>query len=450
MKKSKILLVDDNETILKLFVSLPEADHYNIVPRTSAEKAFEYLSEESVDLIVSDVQMPGLTGTELFLKVQDTYPDIPFILITAFGSTEDAVMAVKQGAFHYFKKPIDDKLDLLWSTIREALSKRNMLREVASLKKEKDLKYRIRSPIIGRSPGIKNILQLIKEAAEYPVNVLIYGETGTGKELVAESIHDMSDRRDKPFFAITCTELSHGVIESELFGHVKGAFTGAINQKKGVFEVAHEGTLFLDEIGVTPDYLQSKLLRVLETKSFKPVGGSTTQTSDFRIISATNRNLEKEVSAGNFRQDLFYRLNVFTIEIPPLRERREDIPLIAEYYLNLFARRYRKEIEGISESAFMALRSYSWPGNVRELVNVMERAVITCKNAIITTKHLPFKTDTDDAFITSDINLKEIERFYIELALKRTDFNKTRAAGILGISRNTLIQKTKKYETEVL
>jgi DNA-binding NtrC family response regulator len=436
-------LIDDNEAFLKLFLALPEANDFEITTLTSAAKALEILNMESADLIISDVQMPGMTGTVLFETVQDLYPDIPVILITAFGSTQAAIQAVKQGAFHYFEKPIDDKLDLLWTTVREALAKREMLREVASLRKEKSLRIETPSPIIGHSQEIKKLLQSVKEVAGLPATVLIYGETGTGKELVARSIHGLSARKNKPFFAVNCNEFAPGVLESELFGHEKGAFTGATARNIGLFEVAHQGTLFLDEITTALPLLQSKLLRVLETKNFTRVGRTLPIHSDFRLITATNRDIESEVAGERFRKDLFYRLNVYRINVPPLRSRREDIPLIAEYYLNQFSQAYNRPLYGLSERALISLVEYDWPGNVRELINVIERAVITCKDSRITTQSLPF--DTEALSSVSNLNLNDMEKIYIGFALRRTNNNKTNAAKLLGINRKTLIAKVKKY-----
>ncbi|RLB83133.1 MAG: hypothetical protein DRH17_03510 [Deltaproteobacteria bacterium] len=446
MSKPKILLIDDNEAFLELFLSLEGAQGFDIVPLTSAKKALEVLNKEPVDLIISDVQMPEMSGTELFSRVQDLYPDIPVILITAFGSTEGAIQAVKRGAFHYFEKPINDKLDLFWITVREALAKREILKELASLRRERSLQIKTPVTIIGQSEGIKKVARSIEEVADLPVTVLICGETGTGKELVARAIHNLSDRRDKPFFAVSCNEFALGVLESELFGHEKGAFTGAIDRKIGLFEVAHKGILFLDEISEAPPFFQSKLLRIVETKTFMRVGGIYPIYSDFRLLVATNRNLEAEVACGRFRQDLFYRLNIYTIEILPLRDRKEDIPLIAEFYLKRFSEAYRRPITGISTNAMLSLREYDWPGNVRELINVIERAVITCQDNMITTKHLPFGKGEYEKI--SDLDLRDVERFFIGLALRRTKNNKTKAADLLGISRKTLIEKIKNYELD--
>ena len=444
MEKPLILLVDDNEIFLELFCLQPEIEEFTVVPFSSAEKALAFLADNAVELIISDVQMPQVSGMDFFKTVHDRYPEIPFIFLTAFGSTERAIESVKKGAYHYFEKPLDDKIDLFWSTVREGLDKGRRNRELEALKKEKLLRGRSAATMVGRSKAMEKVFQSIAEVADLPVTVMICGETGTGKELVARAIHDTGNRRDRPFFAVNCNEFSPGILESELFGHEKGAFTGAVGRKKGIFELADRGTLFLDEISNASLELQSKLLRVVENQKFTRVGGAVELASDFRIVAATNIPLKPAVDAGRFRQDLFFRLNVYTIDIPPLRLRREDIPLMATYYLDRFNQLYARGLEGISENAMMALAKYEWPGNVRELVNVMARAVITCKSKMITTGELPF--DTQDRISASGFSLIEMEKFVIRRALEKTDYNNTHAAELLGIARKTLIEKIKKYE----
>ncbi len=436
-------MIDDDEGFLGLFSSLASAQDLDMVPLTSAKKALDLMSQDPVDMIISDIQMPGMSGIELFRTVQDLCPDVPVILITAYGSTEEAIWAVRHGAFHYFEKPIDDKLDLLWTTVREALNKRENLKELASLRRERSFQKKTPVTIIGQSEGINRLINSIEEIADLSVTVLISGETGTGKELVARAIHNLGGRRDKPFFAVNCNEFAPGVLESELFGHEKGAFTSAVDRKIGLFEVAHKGTLFLDEISESPLFFQAKLLRTVENRTFMRVGGTLPIYSAFRLLVSSNRDLEAEIAAGRFRQDLFYRLNVYTIELQPLRNRKEDVPLIAQFYLKRFCKEYRREIEGISTNAMLSLREYDWPGNVRELINVVERAVITCRNSMITTKDLPFGAGVYEKI--SDMNLRGVERFFIALALSRAQNNKTRAAGLLGISRKCLIDKVKGY-----
>ncbi|NOY68819.1 MAG: sigma-54-dependent Fis family transcriptional regulator [Deltaproteobacteria bacterium] len=445
MKKSKIQIIDNNEAFIELFLLMPETEEFKILPFSSPVQALKSLEKEPVDLIISDIEMPEMSGTDFFDRVQDLYPDIPVILVTAYGSSEMAIQMIRKGAFHYFEKPINDKIDLFWVTVREALGKRRRLAQIESLQKEVSLSA-MPTSMIGGSEGMQKVLESIREVADLPVTVLINGETGTGKELVARAVHDLGQRCDRPFFAVNCNEFSSGVLESELFGHERGAFTGAVTQKKGLFEIADKATLFLDEISSAPPAFQSKLLRVLETHDFSRVGGTARIYSDFRVITATNTDLDAEVEAGRFRADLLYRLNVYAIEIPPLRKRKEDIPLLADYYLNRFRKAYNRPLEGISERAIISLGLYDWPGNVRELVNVMERAVITCKGSMITTRDLPFNTEQLDAL--SNFNLKEMEKFFIGLALRQTGFNKTRAADLLGISRKTLIDKVKKYRID--
>jgi DNA-binding NtrC family response regulator len=443
MHRPRIMLIDDDEGFLGLFSSLASAQDLDMVPLTSPQKALELMSQDPVDVIISDIQMPGMSGTELFRTVQDRYPDVPVILITAYGSAEEAIWAVRHGAFHYFEKPINDKLDLLWTTVREALNKRENLKELASLRRERSFQKKTPVTIIGQSEEMRGLIHSIEEVAGLSVTVLISGETGTGKELVARAIHNLSGRRDKPFLAVNCNEFAPGVLESELFGHERGAFTSAVDRKIGLFEVAHKGTLFLDEISESPLFFQSKLLRTVENRTFMRVGGTLPIYSDFRLLVSSNRDLEIEIAAGRFRQDLFYRLNVYTIDLQPLRNRKEDIPLIAEFYFKRFRKEYSREIEGISTNAMLSLREYDWPGNVRELINVVERAVITCRGSMITTKDLPFGAGGYERI--PDLNLRGVEKFFIALALSRTQNNKTKAADLLGITRKTLAEKIKSY-----
>lgn len=441
------LLIDDNEVFLSQFAPyVAECDGLEVIALSSVGRAFEWLEQKPIDLIICDIQMPEMSGPDFYRRVQDLYPDVPIIFITAFASTPQAIQLVKQGAFHYFEKPVIDKLDIFHATVREALLKRKILNELSLLRKEKFLQVQPSSIIIGESSAIEEVRSSIIEIAELPVTVLITGETGTGKDLVARAIHAASSKREENFLAVNCGGFAEGVLESELFGHEKGAFTGAIGRKQGFFEVADKGTLFLDEISEATHSLQTKLLRVLETKMFTRVGGNTPIRSDFRIIAATNRNLEQEVASGRFRQDLLYRLNVFTIEAPPLRERRSDIPILAEYYLDKFRHKYNRSIEGISGNAMAFLMDYDWPGNVRELVNVMERSVITCKKSLITLKELIFVPKHDKSQEDPDLshlNLQNNERLLIRMALKHTQGSKTRAAELLGINRKTLHQKMK-------
>lgn len=442
MDKPKLLLIDDNEAFLELFTTLPETDGFDIITLTSGVKALEILAQETVDLVISDIEMPEMSGLELFNELQEKHPQIPVIMITAFGSTEEAVQAVRKGAFHYFEKLLNDKLPLFWTAVREAVAKGKMLREIELLRKQSRWGEKSATNIIGESTAMQEVKTSIQTVAAMPATVLITGETGTGKDLVARSIHEQSPRKASPFFAFACGEFATGVLESELFGHERGAFTGAVELRKGLFELANQGTVFMDEVSDAPAELQAKLLRVLESGSFTRVGGNTSVSSDFRVIAATNHNLEKDVESGRFRKDLFYRINVYEIKLPPLRHRREDIPLLAEFYLKRLSMDYGRSIDRFSGDALASLCEYDWPGNVRELINVIERAVIICSDPIVTTRHLPFSTRTEREL--SGLNLKEMEKLYIRLALDQTNGNKTKAAEILGISRKTLIEKVKR------
>jgi two-component system response regulator AtoC len=438
-----LMLVDDNAGFLELFRAMPECRDVELVTFTRVAEALAYLAEQPVDVIVSDVEMPEMDGNAFFNAVQDAHPDVPFIFLTAYGSTDKAIQAVKQGAFHYFEKPLHDRLDLFWATVRQALARRDHLREIAAWRRQEAGSGRPADRLIGPSAAMQRVRRAIAEVADLPVTVLVTGATGTGKELVARAVHARSGRRDRPFMPVNCAEFASGVLESELFGHERGAFTGAVEQRKGLFEITGHGTLFLDEICEAPVDMQAKLLRVLEDRRFRRVGGSVRLGAECRLVTATNRDLPAEVAAGRFRQDLFYRINVYTITIPPLRERREDIAPIAQAYLQRFNTQYQRSIEGFTEQALTALAAYDWPGNVRELVNVVERATITCRESRITSRHLPFAAPAE--IRTSGLDLKAVEKVYIGLALERTGRNKSRAARLLNISRKTLNEKLKRY-----
>lgn len=444
MSDPTIYLIDDNEAFLDLFATLPEAAPFNVKTFKSPQKALAAFCRKPPDLVVSDVQMPEMSGIELFHQFQDLAPFVPVILVTAFSTTEQAVAAVQNGAYHYFEKPLSDKWPLFWTTVREAVAKSQMQRQLAIFNTQSDRKAAPEPNLIGCSAAMAEVLSSIELVAELPATVLVTGETGTGKELVARLIHQKSGRKTEAFFAINCNEFAPGILESELFGHERGSFTGATHQRRGYFEMADNGTIFLDEIGDAPGGLQSKLLRVLETRQFTRVGSSDPNESNFRLIAATNQDLSRAIAENRFRSDLLYRINTFEIEMPPLRQRKEDIPLLADYYLAHFNQDYRRTIEGLSEAALLAMRNYNWPGNVRELINVIERAVIICQEPVITTRHLPFENDRDQEEL-STLHLTEMEKFYIQMALKRTSGNKSHASELLGISRKTLIDKVKKY-----
>ncbi len=446
MDYPKILLVDDDEEFLDTLIQLAEDQEYEFISLTDPQKVYDVLRETHIDLIITDVEMPGLDGMELFRRVNVEYPHIPVIFVTAFPSTDKAVKAIKEGAYYYFEKPLFKSLELFWKTIREAIEFHRLQRKVNGLeyveRRQRDLKHLV----IGTSPKMQKVYEDIKRVANLNVPVLITGETGTGKEMVAREIHYHSKYKDNPFIAVNCCELSDSLLESELFGHEKGAFTGAHTERKGLFELANGTTLFLDEIGITSVTFQAKLLRVLQDNTFKRVGGNHLIRSDFRLITATNIDLKKAQKKGEFRSDLYYRINVFPIHLPPLRDRKEDIFPLAMHFIKKYSRRFNKKIEGISPDALVAMSAYEWPGNVRELENLIERAVITCDKTEITLSHLPFGTSNIYyKYPESELSLKSAERMFIQMALYRTKGNKTQAAQLLGIARQTLLRKMREH-----
>ena len=457
MSSPHILVVDDEKNYLVLLDALLSEEGYDVTVMQDPEMALMYLKESEVDVVITDFKMPGINGQELLERIKEIHPQMPVIIMTAYGSVDGAVEAMKCGAFDYINKPFSND-DLLLSVskavkIADAYRKNKLL--VESMEENHSIKR-----IIGVSPAIKQLHLLIKKVAVTNANVLITGESGTGKELVAKAIHYSSKRKDQPFVAINCTALNPGVLESELFGHEKGSFTGAITQKRGKFELAHGGTIFLDEIGEFPLELQPKLLRVIQEHAFERVGGLKTLKSDFRVIAATNKDLKKEVEQGRFREDLYYRLNVVNIELPPLRERPEDIPLLAGHFLKKYSRENNKEIKGFTPEAMQLLTAYNWPGNVRQLENIIESAVVLTQSDMIGVADLPaelkdesrqFKSAVD--MLPDNINLSEslekIEAALIKRALVKSNFVQVKAAKMLGISKSLLQYKMKKYNISV-
>lgn len=457
MSSPHILVVDDEKNYLVLLDALLSEEGYDVTVMQDPEMALMYLKESEVDVVITDFKMPGINGQELLERIKEIHPQMPVIIMTAYGSVDGAVEAMKCGAFDYINKPFSND-DLLLSVskavkIADAYRKNKLL--VESMEENHSIKK-----IIGVSPAIKELHLLIKKVAVTNANVLITGESGTGKELVAKAIHYSSKRKDQPFVAINCTALNPGVLESELFGHEKGSFTGAIAQKRGKFELAHGGTIFLDEIGEFPLELQPKLLRVIQEHAFERVGGLKTLKSDFRVIAATNKDLKKEVEQGRFREDLYYRLNVVNIELPPLRERPEDIPLLAGHFLKKYSRENNKDIKGFTPEAMQLLTAYNWPGNVRQLENIIESAVVLTQSDMIGVADLPaelkdesrqFKSAVD--MLPDNINLSEslekIEAALIKRALVKSNFVQVKAAKMLGISKSLLQYKMKKYNISV-
>jgi DNA-binding NtrC family response regulator len=443
MQKHNILVVDDEKNILKV-VSVTLKDHgYGVETAQSAEEALAKFRRGAFDLVVTDLKLPGRSGGELLTEIKAVKHDFPVIVITAFGTIENAVEAMKKGAFNYLTKPVNP--DELVSVAREALEKYELKRENAALKSELRQKYTF-SSIIGKSAGMQEVFDMVRMVAKTHSSVLIVGESGTGKELVARAIHFDSDRADGPFVTVDCAAIPREIMESELFGHEKGAFTGAHERKTGLLEHADGGTVFLDEIGDLDVNLQKKLLRFLQEREVLRVGGNSRIKLNVRIIAATNKDLERDVEAKNFREDLYYRLNVVTIKIPPLRERKDDLPLLAQHFLEKVSSVEGKLVKGFEETVLDAFLAYNWPGNVRELENVVERAYILCPNITITRNYLPSKLQGPDGQGREgfdEMNLLETEKRLIIKALGTTSWNQSKASEILGITRKQLRTKMK-------
>ncbi len=435
-----ILVVDDELIVRESLTKWFREDGYRVDAAENAAAALKKLQSGPWAIMLVDIKMPGMDGIELLQRVREINKNIMVIIITAFASVDTAVKALKEGAYDYITKPIDpDYLDHL---VNKALKEQQLTIEVQKLR-DTVSELTTDTEIIGDSPEIQRVLELIHTVAATDTTVMIRGESGTGKELVARSIHNGSARRYFPIVTVNCGAMTESLLESELFGHERGAFTGAQYRRKGKVELADGGTLFLDEIGNIDAKTQMDLLRVIETKQFTRVGGSEIIRSDFRVICATNRDLEKAVKEGWFREDLYYRLNVFTVELPPLRGRRGDIARLAHFFLEKYARQMSKTIHGFSPNAMLALKAYDWPGNVRELENAIERAVVVSKGPMIEKEHLPLQSMIHAA--NGGKRLVDVETRHIELVLKECGWNVTRAASVLGIDRVTLYHKIERY-----
>ena len=447
MAKPKLLLVDDDKNALDGLVKILTHDGYPVSGVLSGYEALSLLSKKNFDIIVTDMKLPGIGGLSLIHEIRKKEESVAIVVITAYSSVKTAVEAIKCGADDYLTKPINiEELKLVLEKIWE---RQQLIAQNRMVKEKLKDKYKS-SELVGSDPQMKQIFHMIVDVAPSMASILILGETGTGKELVAHAIHYQSDRACMPFVALHCAALSEGVLESELFGHEKGAFTGAVQLRKGRFELADGGTLFLDEVGEMSLKVQVKLLRVLEKGEFERVGGEKTLKVDVRLITATNRNLEKEVSEGRFREDLFYRLNVITIHLPSLRERREDIPILSNFFIIKYTKKYKKEIKGFTPEAMESLCAYHWPGNVRELENVVERAIVLCKKNTISVDHLPGNVvpDKDDMSVIKipvGISLKEAEKEIIQKTLQMTRGSKKEAARILSISHRKIEYKVKEW-----
>jgi len=446
----EILIVDDEEVMRESLAAWLREDGYVIDVAASGKTAVEKARGKDYAIYFVDLKMPGgMDGIETMMEIKKLHQDAAIIIITAYATVDTAVLAMKEGAQEYIVKPYNPKeISLL---VERIIKVKNLQRENMILRKKLTRQYSFHD-IISKNSKMQEIFQLVQEISSLKSTVLIQGASGTGKELIARAIHYSGDRASRPFIGVSCAALAETLLESELFGHEKGSFTGAVSQKKGKFEMADGGTIFLDEIGDISPKLQVDLLRVLQERTFYRVGGTGELKVDVRVIAATNRDLAEAVKAGTFRDDLYYRLNVINIHIPPLRERREDIPLLVRSFIERLSHELGKNIDDISESGLKLLMDYDWAGNVRELENAVERAMVTCKNKVLTDEDFGF-LGTDGSSrqswgVPDNMTIEEVERQVIEATIKRTSGNIKEAASVLGIDRSTLYEKLKKYEIE--
>jgi DNA-binding NtrC family response regulator len=452
-----ILVVEDKESMAEMLRETLESEGYRVVSARDGSEGITYLKEGKIDLVLTDLKLPKKNGIDILKASKEANHLVPVLIMTAYGSVEAAVAAMKEGAFDFITKPFDT--DHLVMLIKRALETQRLLTENILLKEEVASKFGL-PRIIGKSETIVHVAQIAQKVAPTRTTVLLLGESGTGKELFARAVHNLSDRKSYPFVPINCAAIPRDLLESELFGHEKGSFTGAEARKLGKFELAHKGTIFLDEIGDMDLSLQSKLLRAIEEGEIERVGAINAIKVDVRIVAASNKDLEKAVEEKKFREDLFYRLNVFPIRIPPLRERKEDVPLLVEYFINKYCREMKTPVKSISGDALDMLTHYHWKGNVRELENAIERAVILCDGEVITPEHFVLSkrgaAETAETTSTAEGSLEAVAKEALRIAetkritgaLKETKGNKSRAAELLRVSYKTLLTKIKEYGIE--
>jgi DNA-binding NtrC family response regulator len=455
MPHERILIIEDEPDLRQVFVEILSPDGYDISIASDGEMAMQMLSENTYDLSLIDLYLPKADGFQVLAHLQHVSSSTSAIVMTGHGSIESAVEAMKKGAADYITKPV--AFDQLRIVVKKALDVRRLQQENRLLRHQLKTKYRFEN-LVGTSPGMHRVFQLIEKVADAESTVLILGESGTGKELVARAIHFNSHRAEKPLVPVNCGAIPESLLESELFGHERGAFTGAARTRMGRFELANGGTIFLDEVGDMSPALQVKLLRVLQEQNFERLGGTKSVRVDVRIIAATNRNLEEAVARGEFREDLYYRLSVIPLNLPPLRDRKDDVPLLLQHFMEQFNRMRDRKLQGISPRALHILVDYQWPGNVRELENLVDRVVVLKGHGVIEPEDLPEKmrtactpsspvttTDIPDEGFCLDIAVREFERELIARALLKADGVKNRAAQLLGIKRTTLIEKLKRH-----
>ena len=442
-RPARILIVDDEAIMRDSLNDWLMEDGYEPVAVEDGQKAIEIVRSQPFNVVLCDLKMPGMDGIETMQKIKEINKDLPVIIITAYATVNTAVESMKQGAYDYIVKPFDP--EEVSHLIRKIISHQQLLQENIILRQELKRVYQFRD-IVGKNYKMQEIFELIRTVADSDASVLILGESGTGKELIARAIHYSSRRAEKPFVSVSCSALPESLLESELFGYEKGAFTGAVRDKPGRFEEANQGTLFLDEVGEMKPETQLHLLRVLQEREIRRLGGTGVIKVDVRIIAATNKNLERAVKEGSFREDLYYRLNVVTIQLPPLREREDDIPLLVERFLMKYNIKNNKNLEGISPKAIALLVQYHWPGNVRELENVIERAVVITKHRVIQTEDLPPHIQSfQESKGIQPRKLKEVEKEHIQHTLEENKWNISKASKVLGIDRSTLYKKIRQY-----
>jgi len=454
--KGKILIIDDEQIIHEVLGDLLTSEGYDVEKSLTGEEALERHASQSFDLVLLDLLMPGMDGLEVLKTLRKTSPLVVVIIITAYASVESAISAMKSGAFDYIQKPF--KHDELLLTVKRALEHKRLQEENLRLKDELKRKFSFEN-IIGKSKVMQDVFEVIKAAAPTRSTILLEGESGTGKELVSRAIHQNSDRAAFPFVVVNSGSLPPDLLESHLFGHVKGAFTGAVNHKEGLFEAGDRGTIFFDEISSLNPETQAKLLRVMQDKEFMRLGGTKTIKVDARVIAATNSNLEELIRQKRFRQDLFYRLNVIKIVLPPLREKKEDIPLLVRHFLDLYGKENKKEMSGVTEDVMEILINFDWPGNIRELENLIERAVVLTKSKIISRESLPpfLLSSSDEAKIFSAVDneltlrdhVQSVQRKAIISALARAKGVQKKAAGLLGVKPTTLNEMIKRLQIDI-
>ena len=453
MLSASILVVDDDPNSLFGICQILKDEGYQVVPAGNGKDALEKLKANGINMVITDEKMPDLTGMELLSEIKKMDPGIPVIMITAYGSVSMAVDALKKGAFYFFEKPIFNNLEQFFAIIRQALKTQEMERELDHLRKEVSEKYSFPN-IIGNHPKMQEIFELVGKVAKTDQTILVQGESGTGKDLIAKTIHYNSQRKGKPLVTVHCGALTDTLLTSELFGHAKGAFTGAIKDKIGRFQLADGGTLVLDEIGEVPVHLQKTLLRVIEYKEFERVGDSRPVKVDVRIVSSTNRNLKEEVAKGNFREDLYYRLSIVPITVPPLRERVSDIPLLVNHFLRQF--QGEKRLIRIEPEVVEHLKSCHWSGNIRELANVIQQMIVLCRRDTITMNDLPpllLSAEKDPSGekmgnVSLTRMISDLERRWILSKLKESDWNQEKTAKLLGITRKMLMSRMRKYKVK--